>query len=126
MTRISASLLAAGNLVQSHGTGRANDRERLAQAARQFEAIFVRQVLAEARKSHFGGDLFGEGNPDSALGTFRKMQDERVADLAAERGAFGLAAMIEKQLAAQLTPLPQAGGGLTSARRAKVQVANGQ
>ncbi len=106
--QISAPLLATGSLPQSQGT----DRERLAQAARQFEAIFVRQVLAEARKSHFGGDLFGEGNPDSALGTFRKMQDERVADLAVERGAFGLAKMIETQLAAQVAPLPQAGGGL--------------
>ena len=98
MTPISSPLLAAGSLPHSQGT----DRERLAQAARQFEAIFVRQVLAEARKSHFGGDMFGEGNPDSALGTFRKMQDERVADLAAERGAFGIAKQIEASLQSQL------------------------
>ncbi|MEQ1498616.1 MAG: rod-binding protein [Novosphingobium sp.] len=107
MTPISAPLLATGSLVQNHGS----PRERLADAARQFEAIFLRQVLAEARKSHFGGDMFGEGNPDSALGTFRKMQDEHVADLAATRGAFGLARMIETQLAAQLG---LAGTGSTS------------
>ena len=106
MTPLSTPLLATGSLPHSQGT----DRERLAQASRQFEAIFVRQVLAEARKSHFGGDMFGEGNPDSALGTFRRMQDERVADLAAERGAFGLAKMIETQLSAQVAPLPPAGG----------------
>jgi peptidoglycan hydrolase FlgJ len=104
--QISSPLLATGSLPQSQGTG----RERLAQAARQFEAIFVRQVLAEARKSHFGGGLFDEGNPDSAIGTFNRMQDEHVADLAAERGAFGLAKMIEAQLSAQLSPLPPAGG----------------
>ena len=96
--RISSPLLAAGSLPRSQGNG----RERLAQAARQFEAIFVRQILAEARKSHFGGGLFDEGNPDSAIGTFNRMQDEHVADLAAERGAFGLAKMIEAQLSAQL------------------------
>ena len=96
--KISAPLLAAGSLPHSQGEG----RERLAQTARQFEAIFVRQVLAEARKSHFGGGLFDEGNPDSAIGTFNRMQDEHVADLAADRGAFGLARMIEAQLGAQL------------------------
>ena len=104
--RISSPLLAAGSLPRSQGNG----RERLAQAARQFEAIFVRQILAEARKSHFGGGLFDEGNPDSAIGTFNRMQDEHVADLAAERGAFGLARMIEAQLSAQVSPLPLAGG----------------
>lgn len=104
--QVSSPLLATGSLPQSQGNG----RERLAQAARQFEAIFVRQVLAEARKSHFGGGLFDEGNPDSAIGTFNRMQDEHVADLAAERGAFGLAKMIEAQLSAQVSPLPPAGG----------------
>ncbi|MCB2049244.1 MAG: rod-binding protein [Novosphingobium sp.] len=53
-------------------------------------------MLAEARKSHFGGDLFSSQGTD----TFRQMQDEHFADLAAETGAFGLANMIEKQLAA--------------------------
>ncbi len=69
-------------------------REKLAAAAKQFEAIFVRQMLAEARKSHVGGDLLG----GQAMDTFRQMQDERFADIAAERGAFGLARMIEAQL----------------------------
>ncbi len=98
MTPVSAPLLPLGSLPQSQGAG----RERLAQAARQFEAIFVRQVLAEARKSHFGGGLFGDSGPDSAIGTFRAMQDDHVADLAADRGAFGLAKMIEAQLAGQV------------------------
>ena len=109
--QISAPLLATGNLPHSQGEG----RERLAQAARQFEAIFVRQVLAEARKSHFGGGLFDESNPDSAIGTFNRMQDEHVADLAAERGAFGLAKMIETQLGAQLGIGSPAGASTGSA-----------
>lgn len=112
MTPLSAPLLATGSLPQSQGS----QRERLAEAARQFEAIFVRQVLAEARKSHFGGGLFGEGSPDSAIGTFRAMQDENVADLAADRGAFGLAKMIEQQLALQLGLGPDQGASTGSAR----------
>jgi flagellar protein FlgJ len=73
-------------------------REDLAAAARRFEAIFVRQVLAEARKTDLGGkDLFGS----QGLDTFRQMMDERFADIAAERGAFGIGRMLETHLAAQ-------------------------
>ena len=72
---------------------------KLSAAAKQFEAIFVRQMLAAARKSTFGGEdvLGGKG-----LETFRTMQDEKFADLAAASGAFGLAKMIEQQLSAQV------------------------
>lgn len=76
----------------------APERAELARAAQQFEAIFVRQMLAAARKSHFGGDLLSSQGTQ----TFRQMQDEHFADLAAQRGSFGLAKMIEAQLAAQL------------------------
>ncbi len=80
----------------------ADPREKLAAAAKQFEAIFVRQMLAAARKSDLGGDLLG----GEALKTFRQMQDDRFADVAAERGAFGLAKMIEAQLARQVGTSP--------------------
>lgn len=97
MTLVSSPMLAAGSLVSSHGS----DREKLAAAAKQFEAIFLRQMLSAARKTDFGGEkLFGS----QGLDTFRTMQDEHFADQAAKTGAFGLAAMIEKQLAARLIP----------------------
>ena len=76
------------------------ERQKLAQAAKQFEAIFVRQMLASARKADFGGDILGGQGMD----TFRTMQDERFADIAAETGAFGMARMIEAQLAQQVAP----------------------
>lgn len=91
MSPVSAPMLATGSLTQSHGT----DREQLAAAARQFEAIFVRQMLAQARKADFGEPLFG----GQALDTFRTMQDEHFADIAGKTGALGLAAQIEAQLA---------------------------
>ena len=94
MSALSAPMLATGSLRQSHGS----DRAQLAAAAKQFEAIFVRQMLAAARKTHFDdGTLGGQG-----MDTFRTMQDEHFADLAADTGAFGLAKMIERQLTAQL------------------------
>ncbi|HCF24485.1 MULTISPECIES: rod-binding protein [unclassified Novosphingobium] len=99
MNPVSAPLLATGSLTASHGS----DREKLAAAAKQFEAIFLRQMLAAARKADFGGEkLFG----GQGLDTFRTMQDEHFADLASNTGAFGLAAMIERQLATQISPSP--------------------
>jgi flagellar protein FlgJ len=75
-----------------------SDRTKLAAAAKQFEAIFVRQMLAAAHKANFGEDNFSSQAGD----TFRTMQDERFADIAADSGAFGLAKTIEAQLAGQL------------------------
>ena len=67
---------------------------KLHKAAQDFEAIFLRQVLAEARKSTMGDTLFS----NDANSTFTQMQDARVADIAASRDALGLAGMIERQL----------------------------
>lgn len=91
MTPVSVPMLATGSLAQNHGT----DRDKLAAAARQFEAIFVRQMLAQARKADFGEPLFG----GQALDTFRTLQDEHFADIAGKSGALGLASQIEAQLA---------------------------
>jgi peptidoglycan hydrolase FlgJ len=84
-------------------TPNGDPKAQLTKVAQQFEAIFVRQMLAEARKNHLGGeDLFGGQGMD----TFRQMQDDRFADIAAERGSFGLAKMIEAQLSKQVGAAP--------------------
>ena len=94
MSSLTAPLLATGSLSQERGTPRA----QLAAAAKQFEAIFIRQMLSAARQTDFGGGLFDS----EALGTFRQMQDERFAEIASQTGAFGIAEQIEAQLAGQL------------------------
>ena len=76
-----------------------SERERLGAAAQQFEAILVRQMLAAARSTDFGGDeLFGGEGEE----TFREMRDAEFARVASESGAIGLAAQIEAQLARHL------------------------
>jgi flagellar protein FlgJ len=87
-------------------TATTSDSEKLSGVAKQFEAIFLRQMLASARKSNLGGEdniFSGQG-----LDTFRQMQDDRFADIASETGAFGLGKMIETHLAkfAQATSSP--------------------
>ncbi|MBU6266139.1 MAG: rod-binding protein [Sphingomonadales bacterium] len=81
------------------------NRAQVAKVAKQFEAIFVRQMLAEARKTTFDKDgLFSSQGSE----TFMQMQDERFADIAASKGTFGLATMIEKQLLAHPGAAPSA------------------
>jgi len=85
----------------SAGSPAGGERARLAEAARQFEAIFVRQMLSAARASDFGGDdLFG----GQAEETFREMQDANFAEIATGTGSLGLAASIEAQLARFIGP----------------------
>lgn len=79
--------------------GGGGERERLKGAAQQFEAIFLRQMLAAARSTDFGGDeLFGGEGEE----TFREMRDAQFAQLASESGTLGLAARLEAQLARHL------------------------
>lgn len=74
----------------------ASDREKLSATAKQFEAMFMREMLAAARKTDFGGDgIFGS----SAMDTFRQLQDEHFADVTAQSGTLGLASIIEAQMA---------------------------
>lgn len=63
------------------------------ETAKQFEAIFLRQMIASMRSPSLGGDLFGSG----ASNQFRDMSDARLADSMA--GKFGIAALLEKQIA---------------------------
>ncbi len=94
MSPLAAPSPPLGTLAATHGS----DRARLSVAAKQFEAIFVRQMLSAARAAKLGDDAFG----GSGVDIFREMQDARFADIAAESGALGLAKTIEAQLAALL------------------------
>ncbi len=64
----------------------------VAQVAQQFEAIFLRQMIASMRSPSLGDDLFGS----DASNQFRDMSDARLADSMA--GQFGIAQLLEKQL----------------------------
>jgi peptidoglycan hydrolase FlgJ len=63
----------------------------LRQTAKQFEAIFLRQMIASMRGPGVGDDLFGS----DASNQFRDMSDARLADSMA--GRFGIAQLLEKQ-----------------------------
>lgn len=79
----------------------------LRQVAQAFEAIFIRQVLAAARATDFGGEKALLGGP--GIEQFTAMRDEHFANIASRQGLFGLAAMIERQLAMQVAPQAEEG-----------------
>lgn len=91
------------------------ERQELREAAQAFEAIFVRQMLASARATDFGGEgIFSS----QGLEQFETMCDEHVADLASKGHGFGasglgLARSIEEQLSAHLpqSPVEETGSG---------------
>ncbi|MFB0613799.1 rod-binding protein [Aurantiacibacter poecillastricola] len=89
---LSTSPMQAGSLAAPTAP-----REDLRKAAEAFEAIFLRQLLASARASDFGGeDLFG----GPGLEQFEAMRDEHFAEIASQQSTFGLADAIERQLSA--------------------------
>jgi flagellar protein FlgJ len=90
------------------------ERARLHQAAQQFEAIFVRQMLSSARAANFGDTLWGD---DQGNQTFTAMRDERFADLTAQSGTLGLAKQVEAQLAGRLAPAQPARAPATGGTR---------
>ncbi len=63
-------------------------------AAQRFEAVFLREMIASMRKGKLSEDMFGS----SATDNFRDMADANTADAMAKRGAFGIAALVERQL----------------------------
>ena len=66
------------------------------QATQDIEALFVRQMLAAARKVSLADDADVLGS--SATRTFAEMRDASFADIAAQSEAFGLAQMFADTL----------------------------
>ena len=72
----------------------AAQKAKLSKVAHQFEAIFTRQMLAQAHKGSFGEA------PSDAMNTFNSMQDSKFADISAAHDSLGIAKMLEAKLGA--------------------------
>jgi len=69
----------------------------LAKVAQQFEAVFVRQMMATMRQAKLADDVFGSSSTES----FQEMADAKTADNLAALGRFGIAKLIEQQFQAR-------------------------
>ena len=84
-------------IVQSASTATVAPKRdpELRKAAEAFEAVILRQLMASMRKAKLGDEMFGS----SATENFREMADARLADNMAGMRQFGIADLVEKQLA---------------------------
>ncbi|MBL9137176.1 MAG: rod-binding protein [Verrucomicrobiales bacterium] len=77
---------------------RLSEREKVEEAARQFEAVLLRQILTEARKTIIKSD---DGSESSSTEIYQDMINQQLADAISQSGSFGLAQSLEGQLTRQ-------------------------
>jgi flagellar protein FlgJ len=78
-----------------------SDADKVGQACRQFEAVFLRQILQEARKTVISSST----EHDSVIsGTYGDMINSQLAESISRSGAFGLARSLQTQLVHQVLP----------------------
>ena len=75
--------------------------DKVKEACRQFEAVLLRQILGEARKTVITSSGKGDSNE---TGIYNDMINNQMADSISRSGAFGLAKSMESQLVRQILP----------------------
>lgn len=91
---------------------KAAELDQLKAAAKQFEAIFTRQIMKSMRDSKLAeDDLFGSDATDQ----FREMQDSNLAGQLADKGAIGIADLLVQQFQARLAKPATAADAATKA-----------
>lgn len=94
---MSDTTISSASPLSATGASTRPTKAQIHEAAQKFEALMLKQMLAQARKVDFGNTLFDQ----KAAENFRDMQDSKMADTMAQRGTLGFARMIEAQLARQ-------------------------
>ncbi len=85
--------------------------DQLKAAAKQFEAIFTRQMLKSMRDAKLSeDDLFGSDATDQ----FQEMQHSNLADKLAGNGALGIGDLLVRQFQARLGGAAPAAGAETA------------
>jgi Rod binding domain-containing protein len=93
------ALLSAGSHIQQAKSSKIDKAEskKLDNSARQFEAIFLRQMLSCLEKT-----TSVQGGKDAGSKLYGSMMVDAVADAVSRAGGIGLAAMLTKTLEPQL------------------------
>jgi len=76
-------------------------QQKVEEACRQFEAVLLRKILGEARKSVLAST---SGESSSISGIYDDMINNQMADNISRSGAFGLAKSLQTQLVHQVLP----------------------
>ncbi|HZM03919.1 MAG TPA: rod-binding protein [Candidatus Saccharimonadales bacterium] len=86
---------------QLAGNPNVSDSDKVKEASRQFEAVLLRQILGEARKTVITSSATKDSNES---GIYNDMINNQMAESMSRSGAFGLAKSIETQLVHQVLP----------------------
>lgn len=86
--------------------------ERIRQAAGEFEALMIEQMLKAAR-DNTSTSLDGENSPD-ANETMLDLANQQLAQLISKAGGLGLTRLIERGLQNQKSPEPRTASSLPS------------
>lgn len=79
------------------GNSNIPEADKIAEVSRQFEAVLLRQILQEARKTDSGS---AKGSLSSDV--YTDMINQQIADSVSRSGAFGLGKSLQGQLAHQV------------------------
>jgi flagellar protein FlgJ len=96
--RINVSTLPFDQLAKNPNVSKA---DKVKEACRQFEAVLMRQILQEARKTVIHSSTHHDSN---AAGIYDDMVNNQVADNITHSGGFGLAKSLQAQLVHQVLP----------------------
>ena len=78
-----------------------SQKDKVKEACRQFEAVLLRQILGEARKTVITSSEKKDSNETEI---YNDMINNQMADSISRSGAFGLAKSLENQLVRQVLP----------------------
>ena len=92
--------VAAGNVPveQLAGNKSLSEKQKLEEASRQFEAVMLRQILGQGRKTIFRSKFNQES---MTSGIYQDMITSQLADGISRSGGLGLARSLEAQLTRQ-------------------------
>lgn len=88
------------------GNSQLTEGEKLGEAARQFEAILLRQILQSAQKTVIPSTF---ADDSTAASIYHDLVTQQLADAVSKSGTLGLAKTLEHQLTRQLHPASLAG-----------------
>jgi len=89
-------------------TSRQREESRLKDASKQFEQVFMLQMLKEMDKSVEKSKLFGDGKDEE---TFKDMLNQERAKAWSDNGGVGLAQLIYDQMRNQIADKQPGAGG---------------
>ena len=101
---------------QLAGNPNVSESDKVKESCRQFEAILLRQILGEARKTVIKSS---DENDSNEKDIYNDMVDNQMADSISRSGSFGLAKSLENQLVRQV--LPKSGSHAQTGPAAKLE-----